>query len=86
VQRIGEPVVVHEAGQHHLAFARLLGDRAGAGVVLACLGAGVAVRVVTELTEGPGRQDLPETGWLRYISASRACPKQAASCLSMAVI
>ena len=35
---------------------------AGAGVVLAGPGAGVAVRVVAELAEHPGAEDLPEPG------------------------
>jgi hypothetical protein len=38
------------------------GDRAGAGVVLAGLGGGVAGGVVPELGEHPGAGDLSEAG------------------------
>jgi NaMN:DMB phosphoribosyltransferase len=46
-----EPVVADVSGQHDLLLAGLTGDRAGAGVVLAGFGVGVAVLVVTELSK-----------------------------------
>src|SRR5208282_480943 len=42
VEGVAEPVVVHVPGQDGFALAGLAGDRAGGGVVLASLGAGVA--------------------------------------------
>jgi hypothetical protein len=65
VQGIGDPVVVHEAGQDCLALARLLGDRAAADVVLAGFRAGVAAGIVTELAENPAARTWPRPGWLR---------------------
>src|SRR5688572_13004842 len=49
VQGVEEPVVVDVAGQHGLLLAGLAGDRAGASVVLAVLGGGVAVWIIAEL-------------------------------------
>src|SRR6202167_5386486 len=43
---VGEPVVADEPGGDGFLPARGAGDGAGGGVVLACLAAGVAVRVV----------------------------------------
>ena len=57
MQRVEEPVVVHEAGGHDAHLAGLAGDRAGSGVVLAGFGAGVAVGGVAELGEHPGAED-----------------------------
>jgi hypothetical protein len=54
VECVDEPVVVYVASQHNLLLAGLAGDRAGAGVVLARPGVGVAVLVITELGEYPG--------------------------------
>src|SRR6266487_489144 len=48
---VDEPVVVDAAGQHGLLLAGGPGDRAGSGVVLACPGVSVTVRVVAELGE-----------------------------------
>ena len=53
------------AGQDDLLLAGRAGDRAGAGVVLAGLGIGVAIVVVAELGEHPGAEDDPSPGWLR---------------------
>src|SRR5258708_31071968 len=53
-QGVDEPVVAHEPGRDDLLLARGAGDRAGAGVIPAGLGAGIAVRVVAELPEPPG--------------------------------
>src|SRR5712691_502349 len=55
-----EPVVVHEPGGDGPFLAGGASDRAGGGVVLAGLRAGVAVVVVTELGEHPGAEDRPE--------------------------
>jgi hypothetical protein len=62
VQGIGEPVVADEPGQHDLLLAGLAGDRAAGGVVLARLGAGIAVRVVAELAQFPCAEDLADAG------------------------
>src|SRR5215472_19315153 len=62
VQGVGEPVVADVAGQHGFLLAGGAGDRASAGVVLAGLGVGVAVLVIAELTEGPGRQNRSQAG------------------------
>jgi len=55
-----EPVV-YPAGDYRLAFAGLPGDRAGAGIVLTCLRAGVTLWVVTELGQHPGAEHEPQT-------------------------
>jgi hypothetical protein len=47
---------VHVTGQHGLLLARLAGDRAGPGVVLAGSGVAVAGDVVTELGKHPGAE------------------------------
>jgi hypothetical protein len=52
----------HAQSKHDLPGPRRFGDRRGAGVVLPCLGVGVAVGVVTELTEDPGAQDDAKPG------------------------
>src|SRR5215470_9684845 len=56
VEGVAEPVVVHMPGQDGFALAGFAGDRAGGGVVLAGLGAGVAARVVAEFCEHPGAE------------------------------
>src|SRR5215831_4231204 len=62
VEGVAEPVVVHVPGRDGSLLARLAGDRAGGGVVLAGLGAGVAVRVVAELAKNPGAEDQSQAG------------------------
>ena len=52
---VGQPLVANEPGQHHPGPARGLGDGRGASVVLARLTILVAVRIVTELRQCPGR-------------------------------
>src|SRR5215469_7659906 len=61
-QRVDEPVVAYEPGGDDLLLAGGAGDRGGAGVVLAVLGGGVAVRVVAELAEHPGTGDRAQAG------------------------
>src|SRR5215218_8116091 len=63
---VDEPVVVDEPGGDDLLLARGSGDRAGPGVVLAGLGAGVPVVVVAELCEHPGAEDRSQTGLGQY--------------------
>src|ERR1019366_403088 len=62
VQGVGEPVVADEPGQDDFAAAGRAGDGAGAGVVLAGLGGGVAAGCVPELGEHPGAVDDPDAG------------------------
>ena len=62
VRGVGEAVVTGVTGQYDLLLARGAGDRGGAGVVLASSGVVVAVRVVAELTEHPGAEDLSQPG------------------------
>src|SRR5512132_4463876 len=62
-ERVDEPVVVDMPGGDDLGLARRAGDRAGGGVVLAGLGAGVPGGVVTELCEHPGAEDRSKP-WL----------------------
>src|SRR5271169_5642356 len=57
-ERVGEPVVADEPGGDDLPLSGGTGDGAGAGVVLAGLAAGVAVRVVAEFAEDPGAEDV----------------------------
>jgi hypothetical protein len=64
-ERVGEPVVADEPGCDDLPFSGGTGDGAGAGVVLAGLAAGVAVRVVAGLAGNPGAEDGPRPGWDR---------------------
>jgi Phage integrase, N-terminal SAM-like domain len=96
VQGIGEPVVADEPGQHDLLLAGLAGDRAAGGVVLARLGAGIAVRVVAELAQFPCAEDLADAGldpsvflgipvptlyrWRRYRAAGRPVTGSAVTC------
>lgn len=61
-ERFDEWVVVDLASQHRLLLTRATGDRAGAGVVLAGLRAGVADEIVAELCEHPGAEDLSNSG------------------------
>src|SRR3954471_20084345 len=60
-QRVDEPIVVHEPGQRDLLPARGPGDRGGPGVILASLGRGIAVGIVTELGEHPGTENRTQT-------------------------
>lgn len=60
---VDEPVVVREPGQNDLLLARRACDRGSAREVLTGLGAGVAVRVVTEFCEHPGTENRSQT-WL----------------------
>ena len=62
MQCIGKPTVAGVAGEHDPAGAGGAGDRGGAGVVLAALGVGEAVRVVTELGQNPGAENGAEPG------------------------
>src|SRR5580692_6620268 len=59
-ERVGEPVVADEPGDDDLLLARGTGERRGGGVVLAGLAAGVPVRVVAELAQDPGAEDLSQ--------------------------
>src|SRR6266540_5086815 len=61
-ERVDEPVVVDEPGGDDLLLPRGAGDRGGGGVVLAGLAADVTVRVVAELAEHPGTEDVSQTG------------------------
>jgi hypothetical protein len=72
---VDESVVVHEAGQGDLLLAGRAGDRGGAGVVLAGLGAGIAVGVVAELCEHPGAEDRPQPGLAEDDLSGRVLPK-----------
>src|ERR1019366_1552162 len=56
------PVVADEPGGDDLPLSGGTGDGAGAGVVLAGLAAGVAVRVVAEFAEDPGAEDGSQAG------------------------
>src|ERR1039457_185200 len=59
---VDEPVVVHVPGQHGLLLAGGAGDGAGAGIVLAGFGGGVAARVVAGFCEHPGAEDRSQPG------------------------
>ena len=67
------------AGQDELLLAGLAGDRAGAGVVLAGLGVGVAVGVVAELGEHPGAEDDAEAGLAEVDLSVRVLAKMGGS-------
>ena len=60
MQRVEEPIVVHEPGRHDPHLPGLAGDRAGPCVVLPGFRAGVAAGRVAELGEHPGAEDLPD--------------------------
>jgi hypothetical protein len=62
---VDEPIVVHVAGHDDLLLARLTGDGAGAGVVLAGTGVAVAGLAVAELGKHPSARTTPRPGWLR---------------------
>jgi hypothetical protein len=70
MQRVGEVTVAHGP----LLTGRA-GDRAGPGVVLACLRVGVPLRVVSELGEHPGTEDIPQA--TQYPAGSTGCPYRA---------
>ena len=59
---IGQAGVSGVAGQHDLLRARRTGDRWGGGVVLAGFAIGEAVRVVAELGQHPGAENVAEAG------------------------
>lgn len=62
VEGVDESVVVDEPGVDGAHLAGLAGDRAGAGVVLAGFGGGVAALGVSELGEHPGAEDDADAG------------------------
>ena len=64
VESAGQALVAAVASEHYFGFARGFGHRRRAGVVLARLGVGVAVRVIPELAQHPGAQDRPHP-WKR---------------------
>ena len=59
---VDEPVVVHMPGQHGFLLAGGPGDGAGAGVVLAGLGAGIPGGVIAGFCEHPGAEDSSQAG------------------------
>jgi hypothetical protein len=75
VQRVDQPVVVDEAGHDDLLLARRAGDRAGGRVVPAGLAVAVTVRVVAELAEYPGAEDLAQSGLGQVDLSVRVPPK-----------
>jgi hypothetical protein len=68
-QRVDKPGVADEPGGDDLLLPRRAGDRAGPGVVPACLAVGVPHGVVAELTEHPGTEDGAHAG-LRPVELS----------------
>ncbi|GAA2260662.1 hypothetical protein GCM10010430_50930 [Kitasatospora cystarginea] len=61
-QGVDEPVAADVPRGHDVLSTGGAGDRAGAGVVLAGLGTGVAVRVVPELCKYPGAEHRSQSG------------------------
>jgi hypothetical protein len=82
VDRVAEALVSGVAGQHDGLAAAGTGDRGGAGVVLACLGVGQAVRVVAELAQHPGTKDHAEAGLAAVAPNVRVLAKPSATTAS----
>jgi hypothetical protein len=62
VQGVDEVPVADVPGVHGLLLAGLDRQRRGAGVVLACFGAGIPAGCVAELAEDAGAGDVPDAG------------------------
>src|SRR5215472_12800048 len=75
VERVDEPVVVHEPGGYDLPLPGGPGDRAGGGVVPAGLAVGVAARVIAEFCEHPGAEDGSQAGLGQVDLSVRVPPK-----------
>ena len=79
-ERVGEAVVADEPGGDDLLLPRRAGDRGGGGVVLEGLAADVPVRVVAELAEDPGAEDVSQAGLGQVDLSVRVPAKSASTC------